>query len=264
MFLKNVTAAKRQANWMKLKGKTHILNPMAAKISYAYLRDGNLTVSRLRKLLLAKANKLCWPRPGQLCKFGCRTPPYLRHILGGCRQHKGQYVLRHDRVVRALYRLMTSCLPECELVVRGAKRPKEVPTRLPARIFGRMPLAQLGEVYKWDLQPDLTVIDHGQKHVHILEIGVTNRPRIAQLLISKPAHYKRLQEAIQLGREYTCSLHGVVVGNLGEITAPVINTLAKVTQQSPQKLKPALKSISARLARDALHILSLNYAVQQQ
>ena len=149
-------------------------------------------------------------------------------------------------------------------MVRGAKRPKEVPTRLPARIFGRMPLAQLGEVYKWDLQPDLTVIDHGQKHVHILEIGVTNRPRIAQLLISKPAHYKRLQEAIQLGREYTCSLHGVVVGNLGEITASVINTLAKVTRQSPQKLKPALKSISARLARDALHILSLNYAVQQQ
>ena len=32
-------------------------------------------------------------------------------------------------------------------------------------------LAQLGEVYKWDLQPDLTIIDHGQKHVHILEMG---------------------------------------------------------------------------------------------
>ena len=148
--------------------------------------------------------------------------------------------------------------------MRGAKRPEEAPARLPARIFGRIPLSKLGEVYQWDLQPDLTVIDHGQKHVHILESGVTNRPRIAQLLISKPAHYKRLQEAIQLGRKYTYSLHGVVVGNLGEITAAVINTLAKVTRQSPQKLKPSLKSISARLTRDALHILSLNYAIQQQ
>ena len=44
------------------------------------------------------------------------------------------------------------------------------------------------------------------------------------------------------------------MGNLGEITASFVNTLAKVTRQSPQKLKPALKTyISQTGARCFAH-----------
>ena len=138
-----------------------------------------------------------------------------------------------------------------------------MPSRLPASIFGNLPLERLGEVYRWDLQPDIAVIDHEKQHVTILEIGVANRKRISELITSKPAHYNRLRDEIFSGGRYTCSLYGIIMGNLGEIPMNAIQTLAKVANQTTHSMQSQFKHISKRIVQDALAILSLNMKLTQ-
>ena len=179
------------------------------------------------------------------------------HILGACNRAQGLYVRRHDRVVRAVCTYVHRNRPDLEVVSFGAKRPPLTSKQFPLRIFGNSSQAQLGEILSWNSQPDLMFIDHDRRKVEILEVGITNWSKIPAQTRNKPARYEKLQKAILKGRTYSCSLHGLVLGSLGEVPPHAICMLAKIARTTPNKAAKPLQKISTQLSKDALYLLSV-------
>ena len=100
-------------------------------------------------------------------------------------------------------------------------------------------------------------IDHDRRKVEILEVGITNWSKIPTQTRNKPARYEKLQKAILKGRTYSCSLHGLVLGSLGEIPPHAICMLAKIARTTPNKAAKPLQKISTQLSKDALYLLSV-------
>ena len=189
-----------------------------------------MSCSTVKKLLLAKFGNLSRPRPGSKCKFGCGTPPTQSHILGGCRRHSGIYILRHDRAVVSMFRHLRKALPDCEIVLNGTKRVKGAIQSIPLRVFGPRLRRALHRTQQHNSQPDIVVIDHDRKSVHILEVGVSNWRRAPALTFSKAERYRHLQIAIQKGRSYSCSLESIIFGTLGQVPSRAVDLLSRLSR----------------------------------
>ena len=260
ILLRDAAAAKRQLSCLRLKGRKHLLNPLEAKASYSFFKKASLSCSNIRRLVLAKFGNLCRPDRSARCKFGCGIPPHQAHILGGCRHHNGLYVSRHDRAVGSIFRFLHKARPDCEIVVHGAHRPKEASPTIPSRIYGSLRPSKLYNIQQCNLQPDIMLIDHSNKSVDILEIGVSHWPHVPKLTISKPSHYNRLRDAILKGRSYSCCLKGLVLGNLGEIPQGAIHALALSAKTSRKDSLKCLQQASRRITADALYLFTASLA----
>ena len=105
-------------------------------------------------------------------------------------------------------------------------------------------------------QPDIILIDHESRTVDIVEVGTSSRTRIQILSKKKPAKYATLKAVIGCGGTYTCSLHGIVAGNLGEITNHAIGVLKHVSCVTQKASIKCLQRISMAISRDALFLFS--------
>ena len=159
-----------------------------------------------------------------------------------------------------LFKLIQQERPDCEVVVYGSKRPTGSSRAIPARVYGRASLRMLGIISNWNLQPDITVIDHDRRTVEILEIGITNPLNVSKLQVDKPAHYNRLKEAIVKGGKYTCQLDGMVLGNLGQVPQHALQILRRISKTKAQTAMKSLQKISRRIVKDGMYLLSASFA----
>ena len=233
--------------------------------TYGWLHKGDLAAST-EALILAAQEQVLPTRQRQTQIYKTRTdsrcrlckdqPETIQHIISGCRLLAGTaYTERHNHVAGVVYRGLCA--------EYGLSQPKnwwEVPDKVNENNHVKI---------LWDFyihtdkhvlanQPDIVVVDKGNKRATIIDIAVPSDYNIASKEKEKVEKYQPLREEIEKCWKVKTTVVPIVIGALGAVTPAHQMWLAQLPSvpDSYQLQKSALLG-TAKILRRVLKLPGL-------
>lgn len=246
-LIKNCQTNSRQSTAASMNPRREqILDPLLAKVSYSVLKSENQTRQTLRAWSLLRFG-IATLGIHSLCARRCGHAFTQGHLLSSCPHYKGYYTTRHDKAVKSLGHLLARAYPDQQLIVNTSTHREKIPIDL---------FPPNAPQHSKDAEPDVVMIDRGNKLIRVLELGISNTWNKEPSQRRKEAQYNTLERVFNKPNScFTCNRATLLVGVLGEVPRSALEKLCSLFSQINHK--DAVRTLSSVSKSTALAATSL-------